>query len=125
MDRRCLYQNGEAINPSNGYPMQLLLPGYEGNMNVKWLRRIKLVESPVGAIIASSIALASGMLLFMVGRSAPSATNQLATLLDEVGVDPKAQLMPPSPKRSRSGCDPLAANLCTLRVEPAFQFGNR
>ncbi len=45
-----LYQNGEAINPSNGYPMRLLLPGYEGNMNVKWLRRIKLVESPVMAI---------------------------------------------------------------------------
>ena len=39
-----LYQNGERLNPSNGYPMRLLLPGYEGNMNVKWLRRIKLVE---------------------------------------------------------------------------------
>ena len=25
--------------------MRLLLPGYEGNMNVKWLRRIKLVEA--------------------------------------------------------------------------------
>ena len=45
-----LYQNGERLNPSNGYPMRLLLPGYEGNMNVKWLRRIKLVESPVMAI---------------------------------------------------------------------------
>jgi sulfane dehydrogenase subunit SoxC len=45
-----LYQNGEALNPSNGYPMRLLLPGYEGNMNVKWLRRIKLVEAPVMAI---------------------------------------------------------------------------
>src|SRR5262249_450548 len=45
-----LYQNGEAINPSNGYPMRLLLPGYEGNVNVKWLRRIKLVDSPVMAI---------------------------------------------------------------------------
>ena len=32
------------INPANGYPMRLLLPGYEGNMNVKWLRRIKLVN---------------------------------------------------------------------------------
>jgi sulfane dehydrogenase subunit SoxC len=30
--------------PANGYPMRLLLPGYEGNMNVKYLRRIKLVE---------------------------------------------------------------------------------
>src|SRR5436309_5521992 len=45
-----LYQNGERINPSQGYPMRLLVPGYEGNMNVKWLHRIKLVESPVMAI---------------------------------------------------------------------------
>ena len=44
-----LYQNGERINPSNGYPIRLLLPGYEGNMNVKWLRRIKLIEAPVMA----------------------------------------------------------------------------
>ena len=41
-----LYQNGERIMPGNGYPMRLLLPGWEGNMNVKWLRRIKLVETP-------------------------------------------------------------------------------
>src|SRR5436853_3870076 len=45
-----LYQNGERINPSQGYPMRLLVPGYEGNMNVKWLHRIKLVEEPVMAI---------------------------------------------------------------------------
>lgn len=44
-----LYQNGERINPSNGYPIRLLLPGYEGNMNVKWLRRIKLIDAPVMA----------------------------------------------------------------------------
>ena len=41
-----LYQNGERVRPSNGYPIRLLLPGYEGNMNVKWLRRIKLTEGP-------------------------------------------------------------------------------
>ncbi|WP_245257512.1 sulfite dehydrogenase [Methylocapsa acidiphila] len=41
-----LYQNGERLRPSNGYPMRLLLPGYEGNMQVKWLRRIKLTEEP-------------------------------------------------------------------------------
>src|SRR3954451_24440668 len=41
-----IYQNGEPVRPSNGYPMRLLLPGYEGNMNVKWLRSIKLTESP-------------------------------------------------------------------------------
>jgi len=41
-----LYQNGERLMPGNGYPMRLLLPGYEGNMNVKFLRLIKLVEQP-------------------------------------------------------------------------------
>ena len=42
----CLYQNGERVRPSNGYPMRLLLPGFEGNMNVKWLRRLKLAAEP-------------------------------------------------------------------------------
>ena len=41
-----LYQNGERMRPSNGYPMRLLLPGFEGNMNVKWLRRLKVTDSP-------------------------------------------------------------------------------
>jgi len=41
-----LYQNGERVRPSNGYPLRLVLPGYEGNMNVKWLRRIKATASP-------------------------------------------------------------------------------
>ena len=41
-----LYQNGERIRPSNGYPLRLLLPGCEGNMNVKWLRRIKVTQGP-------------------------------------------------------------------------------
>jgi sulfane dehydrogenase subunit SoxC len=42
-----IFQNGERVRPSNGYPMRLVLPGFEGNMNVKWLRRIKLVDAPV------------------------------------------------------------------------------
>jgi sulfane dehydrogenase subunit SoxC len=42
-----LYQNGERVRPSNGYPMRLLLPGFEGNTNVKWLRRIKLTDGPM------------------------------------------------------------------------------
>jgi sulfane dehydrogenase subunit SoxC len=41
-----LYQNGERLMPGNGYPMRLLLPGWEGNMNIKWLRRIQLTEVP-------------------------------------------------------------------------------
>ena len=42
----CLYQNGERVRPSNGYPVRLLVPGFEGNMNVKWLRRLKLTTGP-------------------------------------------------------------------------------
>src|SRR5438874_1547965 len=41
-----LYQNGERVMPGQGYPMRLLLPGWEGNMNVKWLRRLELTELP-------------------------------------------------------------------------------
>ncbi len=41
-----LYQNGERLMPANGYPMRLFLPGWEGNMNIKWLRRIKLTDAP-------------------------------------------------------------------------------
>jgi len=44
-----LYQNGEAIRPEQGFPMRLLVPGFEGNMNVKWLRRLNVVEAPVDA----------------------------------------------------------------------------
>ena len=39
-------QNGEAIRPEQGYPLRLVLPGYEGNINVKWLRRIKAAVEP-------------------------------------------------------------------------------
>ena len=35
-------QNGERLRPEQGYPLRLLVPGFEGNMNVKWLRRIHL-----------------------------------------------------------------------------------
>lgn len=41
-----LYQNGERLRPSNGYPMRLFLPGWEGNMCVKWLRTIKVTDQP-------------------------------------------------------------------------------
>jgi len=41
-----LYQNGERLRPSNGYPLRLLLPGWEGNANVKWLRRLEVTAGP-------------------------------------------------------------------------------
>ena len=39
-------QNGEPIRPEQGFPLRLLTPGYEGINNVKWLRRIKVVDQP-------------------------------------------------------------------------------
>ncbi len=39
-------QNGEMLRPEQGYPLRLLLPGFEGNMNIKWLRRLKVGAEP-------------------------------------------------------------------------------
>ena len=39
-------QNGEAVRPAQGYPLRLLLPGWEGNTSVKWLRRMELSDKP-------------------------------------------------------------------------------
>jgi sulfane dehydrogenase subunit SoxC len=38
--------NGEALREENGYPLRLVIPGWEGNVSVKWLHRIKVVEQP-------------------------------------------------------------------------------
>lgn len=42
----CYGQSGEALRPEQGYPLRLLLPGFEGNINVKWLRRLKMGAAP-------------------------------------------------------------------------------
>lgn len=39
-------QNGEPVRLGNGYPMRLVLPGYEGNMCIKYLRRLELISQP-------------------------------------------------------------------------------
>ncbi|HLS42558.1 MAG TPA: sulfite dehydrogenase [Paenalcaligenes sp.] len=39
-------QNGEAIRPEQGYPVRLIVPGYEGNMSIKWLRRLEISDTP-------------------------------------------------------------------------------
>ncbi|MEP6492410.1 MAG: sulfite dehydrogenase [bacterium] len=39
-------QNGEPIRPEQGFPLRLLLPGWEGSTNVKWLRRLELGTRP-------------------------------------------------------------------------------
>ncbi len=44
-----LYQNGERLRPEHGYPMRLVVPGCEGVLNVKWLRRLHIADQPVMA----------------------------------------------------------------------------
>ena len=39
-------QNGEPLRPAGGYPVRLLLPGWEGNTNIKWIRRLELNREP-------------------------------------------------------------------------------
>jgi sulfane dehydrogenase subunit SoxC len=41
-----LYQNGERLRPENGYPLRLIVPGWEGITHVKWLRRLQLTDRP-------------------------------------------------------------------------------
>jgi sulfane dehydrogenase subunit SoxC len=36
--------NGEAVRPQNGFPLRLMVPGFEGIFHTKWIRRIKLVD---------------------------------------------------------------------------------
>jgi sulfane dehydrogenase subunit SoxC len=39
-------QNGESLRPEQGFPLRLVVPGWEGNVSVKWLRRLKLGDQP-------------------------------------------------------------------------------
>jgi sulfane dehydrogenase subunit SoxC len=38
--------NGEMLRPENGYPVRAVIPGWEANMWVKWLRRIEIGDEP-------------------------------------------------------------------------------
>jgi sulfane dehydrogenase subunit SoxC len=41
--------NGEALRPEQGYPLRAVIPGWEGNLWVKWLRRIEAGDKPWAA----------------------------------------------------------------------------
>ena len=38
--------NGESLRPEQGYPVRLVVPGWEGNMWIKWIRRIEVGDKP-------------------------------------------------------------------------------
>jgi sulfane dehydrogenase subunit SoxC len=39
-------QNGEPLRPAHGFPIRLITPGLEGNLHIKWLRRLKFGDQP-------------------------------------------------------------------------------
>jgi sulfane dehydrogenase subunit SoxC len=39
-------QNGELLRPAHGFPLRLFIPGWEGNLSIKWLRRLKFGDQP-------------------------------------------------------------------------------
>ena len=41
------FANGEALRKEHGYPVRLVVPGWEGNMWVKWLRRVAIYDQAV------------------------------------------------------------------------------
>src|ERR1700687_5976190 len=47
-------QNGEPVRPEQGFPLRLVVPGWQGVNNVKWLRRIDLVDEPYMAMMETS-----------------------------------------------------------------------
>jgi len=84
-----LYQNGERIRPANGYPVRLLLPGYQGNTNVKFLRRIKVTEGPTNTRDETS------------RYSMPNANGQ--TLQFYLQFDAKSVITQPAPELKLDG----------------------
>lgn len=41
----CYEMNGAPLHPAHGFPVRLLAPGWYGIANVKWLRRIELLDT--------------------------------------------------------------------------------
>jgi len=84
-----LYQNGERIRPEQGYPMRLLLPGFEGNMNVKYLTSLWVTDQPAYTKHESgeySELLADGKAaIFTFGMGAKSVITQPSSTLKMTG----------------------------------------
>ena len=84
-----LYQNGERIRPENGYPLRLIVPGWEGVLNVKWLRRLEVASEPVMA--RNETARYTELL--------PSGKARMFTFV----MDAKSVITTPSPGQTLSG----------------------
>ena len=47
--------NNQELLPDHGFPLRLIVPGYVGIRNIKWVKSIKLSETPVNSAWHSSI----------------------------------------------------------------------
>ena len=87
-----LYQNGEALRPENGYPARLLVPGWEGVVNVKWLRSLTLSATPLWSkfdTVSYTDLLANGKaerMTFQMGVKSIITTPSAGQFLDTPGV---------------------------------------
>jgi DMSO/TMAO reductase YedYZ molybdopterin-dependent catalytic subunit len=84
-------QNGEAPRPENGYPLRLIVPGWEGNVNVKWLRRMgigntKPLFRPAAAPACRWPAAAGGRSPRVAPAAAPSPPRRPAQAAPPPGV---------------------------------------
>ncbi len=84
-----LFQNGERIRPENGYPLRLIIPGLEGVVNVKWLRRLHITTQP--AMTRNETAKYTELL--------PSGKARMFTLV----MDAKSLITSPSPGQKMHG----------------------
>jgi sulfane dehydrogenase subunit SoxC len=84
-----LYQNGERIRPENGYPLRLIVPGWEGVLHIKWLRRLEVAREPVMA--RNETARYTELL--------PSGKARMFTFV----MDPKSLITSPSPGQKLDG----------------------
>jgi sulfane dehydrogenase subunit SoxC len=84
-----LYQNGERLRPENGYPVRLVVPGWEGITNVKWLRRLHVTDQP--AMTRNETAKYTELL--------PSGKARMFTFV----MDAKSLITSPSPGQTLNG----------------------
>ncbi len=86
-----LYQNGERVRPENGYPIRLIVPGWEGITNVKWLRRLHVTDQP--AMTRNETAKYTELL--------PSGKARMFTFV----MDAKSVITSPSPGQKMHGAN--------------------
>lgn len=111
-----LYQNGERLRPENGYPLRLLLPGLEGVLNVKWLRRLKLTERPIMARNETS----------RYTELLPSGKARMFTFVMEAKsliTSPSANMLLPEPGLYQVSGLAWSGNGCISKVEVSADGG--